>query len=85
MANTLDNKWSQLGATLFDDLSEGVFVFDASLAVLSSNAALRRLLRLPEAVFEAPLTVRDLMLACARRGGGLRSGLFGRSCWQAWG
>ncbi|MEN3974708.1 PAS domain S-box protein [Emcibacter sp. SYSU 3D8] len=68
MANTLNNKWSQLGATLFDDLSEGVFVFDRSLSVVSWNPALQRLLRLPAAVFAAPIGVRDLMLACARRG-----------------
>jgi len=68
LANTLDNKWSQLGATLFEDLSEGVFVFDASLTVVSRNPALQRLLRLPPALFAAPLGVRDLMLACARRG-----------------
>ncbi|MGE0668884.1 MAG: PAS domain S-box protein [Sphingomonadales bacterium] len=68
MANTLDNKWSQLGATLFDDLSEGVFVFDGSLAVVSCNPALKSLLRLPESLFDGPLSVRDLMLACARRG-----------------
>ncbi len=68
LANTLDNKWSQLGATLFEDLSEGVFVFDASLTVVSRNPALQRLLRLSASVFAAPLGVRDLMLACAQRG-----------------
>ena len=68
LANTLDNKWSQLGATLFEDLSEGVFVFDASMAVVFRNPALQRLLRLPAALFAQPLTVSDLMLACARRG-----------------
>jgi PAS domain S-box-containing protein len=68
LANTLDSKWSQVGATLFDDLSEGVFVFDESLTVRSSNPALQHLLRLPPAMLAAPLSVRDLMLHCARRG-----------------
>ena len=68
MANTIDNKWSHLGATLFDDLSEGVFVFDGALNIVFSNSALQRLLRLPAPALAAPLNARDLMLHCARRG-----------------
>ncbi len=68
MANTIDHKWAKLGATLFDDLSEGVFVFDECLDVVASNPALRRLLQLPASMLGAPLKVRDLLVHCARRG-----------------
>ena len=31
LANTIDKKWSQLSATLFSDLSEGIFAFGEEL------------------------------------------------------
>ncbi|MEN3951504.1 PAS domain S-box protein [Iodidimonas sp. SYSU 1G8] len=67
MANTIDKKWSHLSATLFSDLSEGIFAFGEDLSIIAWNPALVELLQLPPAVMTGA-TAHDLMSYCALRG-----------------